>query len=281
MSPAIAFLVTPAEAHNDNHQRLPRLFRQCGWRVDVVSHNDLHWRDRQLYCAHLPAHRYTLLWPVGMGPRETFLDRWELLSRAGPQRCINNPAAYLSMHGKSAWSEYAPATHIASDAETLADALTAGATWVLKPLAGSFGRQVHKVSSVTQLREVIAQSPPQYWVLQEYIPAIRSGETRTLVCAGHIIGSYLRIPSNGWHANLATGASAQRTTLSEQDHALVADVQHKLRQSGVRFAAIDTVGGYVMEVNIANPGGLATLSDLYGDAPVEQRMRAAIETLAR
>ena len=83
-----------------------------------------HWQDRQLYCAHLPAHRYTLLWPVGMGPRETFLDRWELLCRVDPEQCINDPAAYLSMHGKSAWLDYAPTTHIASDPETLADALT-------------------------------------------------------------------------------------------------------------------------------------------------------------
>ena len=47
-----------------------------------------------------------------------------------------------------------------------------------------------------------------------------------------------------------------------------------------KLIAIDTVDGYVMEVNIANPGGLGTLAALYGEEPVKQRMGGAIETLA-
>ena len=48
-------------------------------------------------------------------------------------------------------------------------------------------------------------------------------------------------------------------------------------QRQVGFAAIDTVGGYLMEVNLANPGGLGTLSQFHGTLP-EQRLLDAIHS---
>ena len=41
MSHRIAFLTTPAQAHNDNYKRLPGLFRQAGWDVFEARHDDL------------------------------------------------------------------------------------------------------------------------------------------------------------------------------------------------------------------------------------------------
>ena len=46
-------------------------------------------------------------------------------------------------------------------------------------------------------------------MVQRYLPAVRQGETRTLVCGNEIIGSYLRVPHEGFKANLAADAQAR------------------------------------------------------------------------
>jgi len=282
MKPAVAFLATPVQPHNDNHERLPQLFKQSGWHVDCVPHDALGWQPSGLRIADQPAARYDLVWPVGLGPRSTFLDRQELLSRLDPAQCINAPASYIAQHGKSAWLRFAPPTHVASDADTLMSAFQdQPGVRVMKPLAGSFGRNVFKITDAAEIRDIIERHERQYWMLQPFIEAIAHGETRTLVCAGEILGSYLRVPTQGWLANLSNGGVARTTTLDAATATLVTEVCQMLRSAGIRFAAIDTVGGYVMEVNIANPGGLGTLSALYGEHVVASRMANAIAQLRR
>ncbi|GIR63389.1 MAG: hypothetical protein CM15mP68_0550 [Pseudomonadota bacterium] len=48
----------------------------------------------------------------------------------------------------------------------------------------------------------------------------------------------------------------------------------ELSQRQIGYAAIDTVGDYLMEVNLANPGGLATLTALYERDFATQVVRA-------
>ena len=282
MKPSVALLTTPVNPHNDNHLRLPEWFAQAGWSVHVYAHDALAWRDRVVHCSDRPAGNFKLIWPIGLGPRATFADRQELLAQLPPTACINAPASYTTLHGKSGWLEFAPPSCVASDAEALTEfARQQPGSWVLKPLAGSFGREVHRISAIQQIAALVRDAPPQYWLLQRFVDAIELGETRTLICADETIGSYLRRPEEGWQTNLARGARALPTRLEPSNQTLVDRVKERLRSHGVRFAAIDTVGGYVMEVNLANPGGLGTLCDLYGEQAVHQPMLRALRRLAR
>ena len=151
------------------------------------------------------------------------------------------------------------------DAKTLSETLELqGGDWVLKPVAGSFGTDVYRVHSVLDIDRILCTAPTQYWMLQQFIPEIEQGETRTLICGEEIIGSYLRTPAKDLRANLAVHGQASVTDLSTADRKIVSRVHRELILHRVGFAAIDTVGGYLMEVNMANPGGLQTLEDLYG-----------------
>jgi hypothetical protein len=278
MTHRVAFLITPAEFHNDNHERLPGLFRDAGWTVDIASHEDACWQDRQVLVGSRPANDYDLVWPVGFGPRVGSIDRIQLLAQMDQSRLITAASAYLTLHGKTAWLEYAPDTMVAQRSARLIEYLqTYGGDWVLKPVAGSFGRHVHRVSSAAHIEQVMAVATDGYWMLQRYIPEITDGEIRTLICHGAIIGSYRRMPTNDLHANLAADASALPAVLSDADADLVHRVHATLMQRQVGFAAIDTVGGYLMEVNLANPGGLGTLSQFHGTLP-EQRLLDAIHS---
>ena len=74
----------------------------------------------------------------------------------------------------------------------------------------------------------------------------------------------LRIPRDGLRANLEANARVTATTLTTAQASLTRQVARELMDLGARFAAIDLVGGQLLEVNVGNPGGLATLEALYG-----------------
>lgn len=282
---SVAFLITANRIHNDNHERLPAVFQAAGWRVTCFAHDDVSLRDGQVYLQNDPAINFDLIWPVGLGPRATFLDRISVLQQLPPGQLINPAASYVHEHGKTAWLHHAPETTVAHHSEPLAQTLAErGGDWVLKPAAGSLGAGVRRVQSAAQIRDHLNAYPPQYWLLQRYIPEIVAGEVRTLVCGDQIVASYLRKPAAAdLRANLARDASAAPVALAGANLARVERVHTELRDAGLGFAAIDTVGGYLMEVNIANPGGLATVTQIYDDREVEaacQRLAAGAEKIA-
>ncbi len=265
MTGQIAFLITPGSEQNDNHERLPRYFAEAGWRVDAFAHDALNLRTGEVFLDAFPATTFDRIWPVGFGPRAGFLDRAALLRQVPQPRLVTPVDVWLSHHGKSVYPEYAAPSVISASAEVLCGALatTFNGDAVLKPLAGSFGRNVQRVTEAEQIQTAMNEAPG-YWMLQAFVAAIEHGETRTLVCGASVLGSYLRLPQDGLHANLALAAEPAATSLTGTAAQRVAEIHGDLCRLGVGFAAIDTVGETLMEVNVANPGGLATLEMLYG-----------------
>ena len=193
-------------AVNDNAQTLPKAFRDAGWQVSRVRHSAIHRAPDGLAGDSESLANYDLIWPVGFGPRRGFFDWLQLMSELPTRQLINAPAALALKHGKAAWGAYSARHFIAAEAQTLIDVMQAEpGHWVLKPLAGSFGEAViHLQSNETEaVASEMQKRPGEYFMLQRFLPEIALGETRTLVVAGRIIGSYLRIPTNQLHANLA------------------------------------------------------------------------------
>ncbi len=291
MSPKkIIFLITPPatehktkseaeEQTEENHILLPKAFKQCQWKVTCATHSELSLGLSGVEIAGNPASGYDLIWPVGFGPKNGFLDRSALLASIAPSQFITPISKQILHHGKSAWVKYCPETHISNNPNTLLKTLSdRGGAWVLKPMAGSFGRDVQVINAKQgpAIRKLFAQAPGMYFCLQRFLPEITLGEIRTLVVGGKIIGSYLRKPSDGLHANLAQMANAEKATLERPAAKLVATIQQDLIVNRIGFAAIDTVGKWLMEVNVANPGGLGTLNRLY-DQDVGPEVVKAIE----
>ena len=275
-TPCILFLITadpnldasgiPHPASNDNAQVLPGLFRAGGWRVCEAQHRAIHRVPAGLTCNDEALAQFDLIWPVGFGPRRGFLDWVHLLDDLPPRKLINPPSALVMKHGKAAWIEHSADTYMAAEPERLIATMQENpGDWVLKPMAGSFGEGVIRLASseYERLRQAMNQQPGAYFVLQRFLPEIAHGETRTLIVGGQIIGSYLRVPTNNFHANLATKALAQRIDLSAAQLHLVKTLNAEMLDQHIGFAAIDLVGDTLMEVNIANPGGIGTLQQLY------------------
>ncbi|MFP6816914.1 MAG: hypothetical protein VB949_14775 [Pseudomonadales bacterium] len=267
--PEIIFLLGDvAEAHNDNHLRLPNGFLEAHWQVTALPH-DCVWVDngKLRLGDHDPA-RFDLVWPLGFGRQTSFFDRMQLLRQLDQRRLVNSADALVYLHGKYHWLELMPETHAGNDVAQLAQIIASGGDWVVKPPAGSYGRDVHLLREgddpIPVLQDLTGGPDALYCMVQRYIPQIANGEQRTLVAGGKIIGSYLRVPEKDLRANLSADAKPVAAALEPATLALVQRVADELLIAGAAFAAVDTAHGFLMEVNIANPGGLATLELLYG-----------------
>lgn len=264
MKRRILFLVgDTVRAHNDNHERLPAAFREIGWNAQLAPHETLAYDCGRVTCSAGDLTHFDLIWLVGFGNHTSFADRSQLLARIPSERLVNPIDALVYRHGKLYLAEFMPQMHVSSDAGHLVSQLDGG-EWIAKPLAGSYGRAVVRVRDDPEGHDAIKRltHDDHYVVLQRYAPEMASGEVRVLVAAGQIIASYRRLPDENFTANLATGGRAIAHTLNSAERELVEKLAQHLVGDGIRFAAVDIALPWLVEVNIANPGGLSTLQTL-------------------
>jgi hypothetical protein len=284
--PEILFLLGDAAlARNDNHARLPESFRKAGWQVTALPHDCLGVRAGRIELDGQDPDRFDRIWPLGLGPRESFFDRMQMLAVLDQRRLVIGVDAFTYLHGKYRWLDLMPETHAGNDAHALARIIAGGGDWVIKPPAGSYGHMVHVIREgedpLPALLALTGGQARRYCLVQRYAPEIARGEKRTLVAGGEVCGTYLRTPTRDHRANLSTGGRASAATLTGDEARLVGRLTAELLSLGAAFAAIDTVAGRLMEVNVANPGGLATLETVYGRDPTPAAVAALIAYWAR
>lgn len=254
-------------AHNDNHIRLPDAFAAAGWQVDAVDHDRLRLVDGRVLAGPHDVASADRVWVLGLGRAQTFLDRMQLLRRVPQHAFVTIADAFVYQHAKYAWSGYMPETHAGVAVDALVQHVQPGEDWVVKPTAGSFGREVVRVRGPDAARRALESATDhgrRYALLQRFVPDIVHGEKRTLIAGARIIGTWLRQPGRDFRTNLALDGRAVATALTDAEAERVALIHADLRAAGVGYAAIDLAGLNLMEVNLANPGGLATLAAVYG-----------------
>ena len=278
----IAFLSAPGDPANDNRERLPAAFEAVGWDVAFLSHESLALTADGVAAGNaggrvVPLAPFDLVWILGFGARETFLDRMQLLKTLDQSRFVNTVDAFVYLHGKFDFAEFGPETHASADVDALMAIVARNGRWVAKPTAGSFGRDVFLLGADdihcrAVFEHLTGRGAGRYCLLQRYVEEAEYNEKRVVVAGGEIIGAYAKTGGN-----LATGAVARLTELDADETALVRRVISHLDSRGARFAGIDLAAPYVLEANVANPGGLGTLEQLTGVDPAP----AVVEALTR
>lgn len=268
----IAFLAAPGDSANDNRERLPAAFEAAGWRVAVLFHETVALSADGAVAQDagrrvIPLAPFDLVWTLGFGGREGFLDRMQILKTLDQSRFVNTADALVYLHGKFDLAEFGPETHASADVDALMEVVAGGGRWVAKPTAGSFGRDVFLLGADdihcrAVFEYLTGRGAGRYCLLQRYVEGAERNEKRVVVAGGKIIGAYAKTGGN-----LATGAVARRTALDPDETDLVRRVIAHLRSRGARFAGIDLAAPYVLEANVANPGGLGTLEQLTGVDP--------------
>ena len=278
----IAFLAAPGDSANDNRERLPAAFEAAGWRAALLFHETLGLTAdgvaaRDAAGRVVPLAAFDLVWILGFGGREGFLDRMQMLKTLDQARFVNAVDALVYLHGKFDLAEFGPETHASADVDALMAIVAEGGRWVAKPTAGSFGRDVFLLAAAdihcrAVFEHLTGRGAGRYCLLQRHVEEAEGNEKRVVVAGGHIIGAYAKTGGN-----LAAGAVARRTELDAEETALVRKVVARLHARGARFAGIDLAAPYVLEANVANPGGLSTLEQLTGVDPAP----AVVSALSR
>ncbi len=178
-----------------------------------------------------------------------------------------------------------PRSLVTADTAAIHEFVTrVGGTAVLKPLDGAGGSGVVTLTtgdrnnrSLVDLHTGEGRRPA---LVQEYLPAIRTGDKRVLLLDGEPLGAILRVPrEDDLRANIHVGGSVAATSLTTGESALVEEVGAQLRRHGLWFVGLDLIGERLIEINVTSPTGIQELGRLTRSRP-EDRVIAWAEARA-
>lgn len=220
---------------------------------------------------------FDYIWILGFGIRESFLDKIQILWSLSQQtKIINSIDSLLFLHSKYHLSTLTglvqyPETYVSSDFEFLWQLFNEKkGTWIVKPPAESFGRDVFILRPGDSNVRVILQamtgygSRKKYCIMQRFIPEISFGEKRVLFAGGHVVGQYKRIARHDHRTNIHQGAEAVACDLTSEESDLCNRLGEYLIKLGAYFVGVDMVYPYIIELNVLNPGGIGTIMNLTG-----------------
>ncbi len=217
-----------------------------------------------------------LIWVLSLGERKSFLDKMQMLYTLHRRvRIINSLDAIIYIKSKYYLSNHEshfryPETWASPDPDELFAVIKAqGGEWIIKPPAGSHGRDVFLVHSDDSnaraiLQHLCGKDRNNYTLLQRYVSEVTQGEKRILFAAGNIIGQYRRRPGIDHRTNISQGALIETCSLTDEERIYCLQLAAQLENMGAHFAAIDLVFPWLIDVNVINPGGLITLDELTG-----------------
>lgn len=97
----------------------------------------------------------------------------------------------------------------------------------------------------------------EYAILQRFIPEVAQGEKRIIVACGQAVAWHGRKgPPDDHRSNIAQGGKLISVDLHAGEVELAELVGRNLMKHGINFVGLDMAYPYILEVNIADPGGL-------------------------
>jgi glutathione synthase len=155
---------------------------------------------------------------------------------------------------------------------------------VIKPLYGAGGSGVMLLrtddKNAPAICETLTQDGQHLAMVQEYLPAVASGDKRVLVLDGEVLGAINRIAHGAdFRSNIHVGGRVEQCDVTPEEGEIVADITPRLRRDGLYFVGLDFIGGKITEVNVTSPTGIQELSRHRGE-DVSARVIAWVERRA-
>ncbi len=141
---------------------------------------------------------------------------------------------------------------------------------IFKPLDGMGGASIYRAiegeHNLSVIIETLTDHGRVQTMAQQYLPAIKQGDTRILLIDGEPVPYGLaRIPAAGeTRGNLAAGGSAVGRELTERDRFICEQVGPVLKEKGLYFTGIDVIGDYLTEINVTCPTCILELNASFG-----------------
>ncbi|HEX9296171.1 MAG TPA: glutathione synthase [Polyangiaceae bacterium] len=210
---------------------------------------------------------------------QSYLHTTLLLEYArGKTLLINDPRGLRDANEKLYalnFPEFAPRTLVSANREDLLHFVAEAGQAVIKPLDGAGGFGVLGLARGDQnsraIIDMLTREGRQLAVLQEYLPAVRTGDKRVLVLDGEPLGAILRVPRpDDLRSNIHVGGSVVPTDLTPYELGMVKAMAPRLRSDGLIFVGLDVIGDRLTEVNVTSPTGIQQLGNLTGTRPADR-----------
>ena len=215
----------------------------------------------------------------------SYITATHLLEHVHPQTLVvNDPAEVRNAPEKlfvTNFPELMPPTRITC---SLPDILAFRRDYkdiIVKPLFGNGGAGVFHITpedeNLNSLLELFTEFYREPIIVQQYIPAVRTGDKRIILVDGKPVGSVLRVPPPGEaRANMHVGAKPQKTELTSREREICDSIGPALKSKGLIFVGIDVIGDYVTEINVTSPTGIQEINRFDG-VSIEADVWNAIE----
>ena len=207
--------------------------------------------------------------PIVLNFLDAIKDDVVMINDVDGIRKANNKLYTTTFHDPN--NSYLPITHVSGSKKFINRTIEESdqEKMILKPLDGSGGRGVivlekNARQNINSLLDFyIDETGDNYVILQEYITGAEEGDVRVLMLNGKFIGAYNRKPAEGeLRANIQTGGSAHKYTMTESQKRVCKKVGTKLVNDGLYFVGLDMIGDKILEVNVLNPGGITNIKKL-------------------
>ena len=213
--------------------------------------------------------------PVRAWARTIGIDFGRIATRHGVL-VLNDPNglsnAISKMYLQQFPEEIRPKTIITRDRNEVMEFAKKQKKIVLKPLAGSGGRNVFLSSkkdldNFNQIIETVSQDG--YILAQEYLPQAAKGDVRMILMNGIPLkykgkyAAFRRVNTSGdIRNNVHVGGKVERVKVDKTMLKIAEMVRPKLVQDGMFLVGLDIAGDKVLEVNVFSPGGLTNSQNL-------------------
>jgi glutathione synthase len=183
---------------------------------------------------------------------------------------VNSPAGLRNANEKMfalQFAEWMTDTIVSRDKAVIRQFVETHGAAVLKPLGGKGGEGIFFLESgdrnFNSLIEVSTQWGRVPLMIQKFLTAAKDGDKRIIVLDGKPLGAVNRIPTGTeFRGNMAVGGRAAQVDITDREYQMCVDMGAKLRSQGLYFVGIDTIGGYLTEVNVTSPTGIREIDRL-------------------
>lgn len=144
---------------------------------------------------------------------------------------------------------------------------------IIKPLAGSGGKNVFKIGSpgdpnINQIFEAVSEEG--YLIAQGYMPEATGGDIRFFLMNGVPLerdGQYAalrRVPAKGdLRSNMHAKGEAEKVKITDRILKVAEMVRPQLIHDGMFIVGLDIVGDHILEINVFTPGALWSICEMY------------------
>ena len=203
-------------------------------------------------------------------------------------KVVNKPSSLRDCNEKVFATEFPQCCTpflVSSDDDLLREFINTHGDTVIKPLDGMGGSSIFRLkkgdSNIGVILETITNHFETKVMIQRYIKEIKDGDKRILLVDGNHFGAAIsRVPAKGeLRGNLAVGATAIASSLTEKDIWICAQVAPMLREKELTLVGLDVIGGYLTEINVTSPTCFREYKDLC-DIDVADKLLKVLESKA-